>query len=74
MKKSRKTAAAGVEFDQSPFLYEIRVRGRLAAEQWTSWFDDLTVLRLGPVVGPSISSGCSPAVSAYCSWVASGTS
>ncbi len=31
-------------FDKPPFLYEIRVRGRLSAEQWTAWFDDLTVL------------------------------
>jgi hypothetical protein len=29
--------------DHPPFLYEIRVKGRLSAEQWTSWFDDLTV-------------------------------
>jgi len=28
---------------QPPFLYEIRVKGRLSGEQWTSWFDDLTV-------------------------------
>jgi hypothetical protein len=26
-----------------PFLYEIRVKGRLSNERWTSWFDDLTV-------------------------------
>ena len=30
-------------FTQPPFLYEIRVKGRLSNEQWTSWFDDLTV-------------------------------
>ena len=29
--------------DPPPFLYEIRVKGRLSGEQWTSWFDDLTV-------------------------------
>jgi hypothetical protein len=29
--------------DHPPFLYEIRVKGRLSAEQWTAWFDDLTV-------------------------------
>jgi hypothetical protein len=28
---------------QPPFLYEIRVKGRLAPEQWLDWFDDLTV-------------------------------
>jgi hypothetical protein len=26
-----------------PFFYEIRVRGRLSNEQWTAWFNDLTV-------------------------------
>jgi hypothetical protein len=26
-----------------PFVFEIRVKGRLSEEQWTSWFDDLTV-------------------------------
>jgi hypothetical protein len=31
------------EFSTPPFLYEIRVKGRLSSEQWTSWFDDLTV-------------------------------
>lgn len=30
-------------FDQPPFLYEIRVKGRLSGEQWSAWFDDLTV-------------------------------
>ena len=29
--------------DQPPFLYEIRVKGRLASEQWTDWFDDLVI-------------------------------
>ena len=43
MKKSRETTAACVEFVQPPFLYEIRVKGRLSAEQWASWFDGLTV-------------------------------
>lgn len=32
-----------VGFDSPPFLYEIRVRGRLSSEQWAEWFDDLTV-------------------------------
>jgi uncharacterized membrane-anchored protein len=31
------------EINKPPFLYEIRVKGRLSAEQWTEWFDDLTV-------------------------------
>ncbi len=30
-------------FDRPPFLYEIRVKGRLASQQWTEWFADLTV-------------------------------
>jgi len=47
MKKNDDTAAAGVEFDQPPFLYEIRVKGRLSGEQWASWFDDLTVSTAG---------------------------
>jgi hypothetical protein len=33
----------GAGFDSPPFLYEIRVRGRLSSEQWAEWFDDLTV-------------------------------
>jgi hypothetical protein len=34
---------AGAQFDSPPFVYEIRVKGRLSGEQWTSWFSDLTV-------------------------------
>ena len=30
-------------FDKPPFLYEIRVMGRLSGEQWAAWFDDLTI-------------------------------
>lgn len=33
----------GAELFELPFLYEIRVKGRLAETQWTSWFDDLHV-------------------------------
>ena len=33
----------GLGFDKPPFLYEIRVQGRLSADQWAAWFDDLTV-------------------------------
>ena len=33
----------GMEFEKPPFLYEIRVKGRLSNEQWTGWFDDLSV-------------------------------
>ena len=38
---------AGTEYDKPPFLYEIRVKGRLSAEQWTSWFDDMTLSSAG---------------------------
>lgn len=41
------TPSADGGFDQPPFLYEIRVKGRLAGEQWTAWFDDLTVASAG---------------------------
>jgi hypothetical protein len=43
MKNNHETTDAGPEFAQPPFLYEIRVKGRLSSEQWTTWFDDLTV-------------------------------
>ncbi len=36
-------AAPYMAHDQPPFLYEIRVKGRLASEQWTDWFDDLVI-------------------------------
>ncbi len=32
---------------QPPFLYEIRVKGRLSAEQWADWFDDVAVSSRG---------------------------
>ena len=43
MKKNREKVADGTDLEQPPFLYEIRVKGRLSGEQWASWFDDLTV-------------------------------
>ncbi len=43
MNSNNETAETGAKFSQPPFLYEIRVKGRLSSEQWTSWFDDLTV-------------------------------
>jgi hypothetical protein len=43
MKSKHETAEIGAEFANPPFLYEIRVKGRLSNERWTSWFDDLTV-------------------------------
>jgi hypothetical protein len=30
-----------------PFLYEIRVKGRLSREQWVEWFDDLAIVSSG---------------------------
>jgi hypothetical protein len=43
MKSNDETAETSPELVKPPFLYEIRVKGRLSSEQWTSWFDDLTV-------------------------------
>jgi hypothetical protein len=43
MMSERETGDDMALADQPPFLYEIRVKGRLSGEQWTSWFDDLTV-------------------------------
>jgi hypothetical protein len=35
------------EHEKPPFLYEIRVKGRLSVEQWTSWFDNLAIANNG---------------------------
>jgi hypothetical protein len=43
MKSSHQAPEPGAEFETPPFLYEIRVKGRLSNEQWTSWFDDLAI-------------------------------
>jgi len=43
MKNKDENAETGPELAKPPFLYEIRVKGRLSSEQWSSWFDDLTV-------------------------------
>ena len=43
MKSEREIGESVTTTNQPPFLYEIRVKGRLSGEQWTSWFDDLTV-------------------------------
>ncbi len=43
MNDEHETGAIGAPYDQPPFLYEIQVKGRLSSEQWTSWFDDLTI-------------------------------
>lgn len=47
MSSRDETAETGAEFDTPPFLYEIRVKGRLSVEQWASWFDDLTISTKG---------------------------
>lgn len=43
MKQPMKRTPADLEAATQPFFYEIRVRGRLSQEQWTTWFDNLTV-------------------------------
>ncbi|MCU0502019.1 MAG: hypothetical protein MUC51_09685 [Anaerolineae bacterium] len=43
MKREREIGESVTTTNQPPFLYEIRVKGRLSGEQWASWFDDLTV-------------------------------
>ena len=47
MKSNHGTAETGLELAKPPFLYEIRVKGRLSSEQWTSWFDNLTISTAG---------------------------
>jgi hypothetical protein len=47
MKSERETGESVTTTNQPPFLYEIRVKGRLSGEQWTSWFDDLAVTFAG---------------------------
>lgn len=45
MPTSELVLAAGAT--RPPFLYEIRVKGRLSPEQWADWFDDLAVTSRG---------------------------
>ena len=47
MNSTHETGEIEAAYDQPPFLYEIRVKGRLSDEQWTSWFDDLAVTFAG---------------------------
>ena len=47
MTANHNQGAADGEYTKPPFLYEIRVKGRLSDEPWTSWFDDLTVTARG---------------------------
>jgi hypothetical protein len=43
MSNDRETNQTASEYTAPPFLYEIRAKARLSGDQWTSWFDDLTV-------------------------------
>ena len=43
MWKTKELGKEIADTDARPFLYEVRVKGHLSAEQWTSWFDSLTV-------------------------------
>jgi hypothetical protein len=43
MKKSDEIPASAADLATQPFFYEIRIRGRLVEEQWTAWFDNLTI-------------------------------
>lgn len=47
MEISQAAPAGDGETVKPPFLYEIRVKGRLSEEQWTSWFDDLRLSTRG---------------------------
>ena len=47
MNSNRGPAGPESTYDKPPFLYEIRVKGRLDSEPWTSWFDDLTISTAG---------------------------
>lgn len=43
MSELKESVASEVEVTTHPFLYEIRVKGRLSEEKWFSWFDNLTI-------------------------------
>lgn len=43
MKHEYEISDSDREITAPPFLYEIRVKGRLSSEQWTDWFDNLAV-------------------------------
>ena len=47
MSNDRETYQTASEYAAPPFLYEIQAKARLSVEQWTSWFDDLTVSTAG---------------------------
>jgi len=43
MRKKQEQTSTVADYVAQPFFYEIRVRGRLSNEQWTAWFNNLTV-------------------------------
>ena len=43
MRKKQEQTSTVADHGAQPFFYEIRVRGQLSNDQWTAWFDNLTV-------------------------------
>ncbi len=43
MRKTRELEISTTDLATQPFFYEIRVKGRLSGDQWTAWFDNVTV-------------------------------
>lgn len=57
MTEDVKLAKANTELATQPFYYEIRVKGRLDADRWTAWFDNLI---LHNVKGETVLQGTLP--------------
>jgi hypothetical protein len=47
MDSQLKPPSTAADIVKPPFLYEIRVKGRLSQEQWADWFDDLSISSAG---------------------------
>ncbi len=43
MSELKDLSVVDLETTNQPFLYEIRVKGRLSQEKWSSWFDNLSI-------------------------------
>ena len=43
MSKLTESPTVDLEANSQPFLYEIRVKGRLSQDKWSAWFDNLTI-------------------------------
>jgi hypothetical protein len=43
MSELKDSSVVDLETNNQPFLYEIRVKGRLSQEKWSSWFDNLSI-------------------------------